>query len=39
MSKVVVLKCEEYDLSVIYTKLLWALDQLGGIELIFDKFL
>jgi len=37
MSKVVVLKCEEYDLDLIYPKLLWALEQLGGIEHIIAK--
>lgn len=32
MSKVVILKCEEYNLDDIYPKLVWALDQIGGIE-------
>jgi len=34
MSKVVVLHCEEYDLDIIYPKLKWALEQIGGIETI-----
>lgn len=32
MSKVVVLKCEEYNLDMIYPKLKWGIEQLGGIE-------
>lgn len=37
MSKVVVLRCEEYDVDLLYPKLLWALEQLGGIESIIPK--
>ena len=37
MSKVVLLKCEEYNLEIIYKKLKWGLDQLGGIENIIPK--
>lgn len=37
MSKVVLLKCEEYNTELIYEKLKWALDQLGGIESIISK--
>lgn len=32
MSKVIVLKCEEYNSDTIYEKLSWALEQLGGLE-------
>ena len=32
MSKVVLLKCEEYDIDTVYNKLKWALEQLGGIH-------
>lgn len=32
MSKVVLLKCEEYDLNVLTEKIKWGLDQLGGIK-------
>lgn len=31
MSKVVVIKCENYDLDFIYNKIKWGIDQLGGI--------
>ena len=37
MSKVVVLKCETYDLDLVHNKLSWALEQLGGIENIIPK--
>jgi uncharacterized protein (DUF362 family)/NAD-dependent dihydropyrimidine dehydrogenase PreA subunit len=37
MSKVVVLKCESYDQELVYEKISWALEQLGGIESIIPK--
>lgn len=37
MSKVVVLRCEEYDLEKIYPKIKWGIEQLGGIENIIPK--
>jgi len=37
MSKVVVLRCEKYDLELIYPKIKWAIDQLGGIEKIIPR--
>ena len=37
MSKVVVLRCENYDLNDVYTKIKWAIDELGGIESIIPK--
>ncbi|QMS84776.1 DUF362 domain-containing protein [Candidatus Xianfuyuplasma coldseepsis] len=37
MSKVVVLRCESYDVDVIYDKLQYALEQLGGMESIIPK--
>lgn len=32
MSKVVLMKCKEYDVEQIYQKLSWGFEQLGGIE-------
>jgi len=37
MSKVVLLKCESYDLELVYPKIKWAIEQLGGIESIIPK--
>ncbi len=37
MSKVVVLRCEEYDVELIYKKLSWGIKQLGGIESLISK--
>ncbi len=37
MSKVVVMRCTEYDLDQVYQKIDWGLKQLGGIESIIPK--
>lgn len=37
MSKVVVLRCEEYNLDLLYPKIKWGIEQLGGIEKIIPK--
>ncbi|AIO18421.1 formate hydrogenlyase complex iron-sulfur subunit [Candidatus Izimaplasma bacterium HR1] len=37
MSKVVILRCKEYDLDKIYPKIKWAINELGGIESIIPK--
>ena len=37
MSKVVVLRCEEYDIEKVYPKVKWGIEQLGGIENIIPK--
>ncbi len=37
MSKVVVLRCGEYDLKKVYEKIKWGIDELGGIESIIPK--
>lgn len=37
MSKVVVLNIEEYDLDIIYNRLKWGINQLGGIESFIPK--
>jgi len=37
MSKVVVLKCTEYDVNDVYEKIKWGVDQLGGLESIIPK--
>lgn len=37
MSKVVVLRCDEYDVEQVYQKLSWGFEQLGGIESIIAK--
>jgi len=37
MSKVIVQRCDVYDLDLVYTKIKWALEQLGGIESIISK--
>jgi len=37
MSKVIVQKCENYDLEQVYPKIKWAIEQLGGIESIIPK--
>ena len=37
MSKVVVLRCEEYNVDIIHEKLKWAIDELGGIESFIPK--
>jgi uncharacterized protein (DUF362 family)/NAD-dependent dihydropyrimidine dehydrogenase PreA subunit len=37
MSKVVLMKCEEYDVEIIYEKIKWAINELGGLESIIPK--
>lgn len=37
MSKVVVQRCDSYDLELVYPKIKWAIEQLGGIESIIPK--
>ena len=37
MSKVVLLKCDEYDLEQIYQKIKWGINELGGIESMIPK--
>lgn len=37
MSKVVVQRCDVYELGLVYNKIKWAIDQLGGIEEIIPK--
>lgn len=37
MSKVIVLQCEEYQLDLVYDKIKWAVNQLGGLESIIPK--
>lgn len=37
MSKVIVQECNSYDLDLIYPKIKWAIEQLGGIESIISK--
>ncbi len=37
MSKVVVLRCENYDLHEIYPQIKWGIEQLGGIESIIPR--
>ncbi|MBU1019851.1 MAG: DUF362 domain-containing protein, partial [Firmicutes bacterium] len=32
MSKVILLECNEYDLDIVYEKIKWGIDQLGGIQ-------
>ena len=37
MSKVVLLRCDVYDLDLVYTKIKWGINELGGIESIIPK--
>lgn len=37
MSKVVVLRCEEYEINDVHEKMLWGINQLGGIESFIPK--
>lgn len=37
MSKVVLLRCESYDLDLVYEKIKWGINELGGIENIILK--
>ena len=37
MSKVVVTRCEHYELQEVYTKIKWGINQLGGIESFIPK--
>ncbi len=37
MSKVAVLRCEEYDMKQVYDKIKWAINELGGVESFIPK--